>query len=295
MEHSEKAEEKNRNENDFGDNISSDIESDESEETLPEEFAERIAVMFGEWKPLYISDAEKITSVSINEDGGFFCDEQLLSWKYTGDGTYNNNECYYFDLLNADENVGGFFLYFCDNGDICLEMDAFDNNSIDLYKPSYYEVIDITMDNWQDYFEVENSMSFDENEFGEHTFSDISTYFVLKDEYRGRFSHSLFCESYEEKVIERGAVEFSYEYGKKNITFDPAEKTCSFDGEFVSEGEGTNITGFYLSSDNTCISACVGSSYQSAAELEDGIVDLFKENIKPLCIKLQIYMLHTAD
>ena len=293
VEHSEKAEENNRYENDFGDNIQS------GKNELPEEVAERIDVMYGEWKPLYTGDAEKITSVSINRDGGFICDEQILSWKYTSEGTYNNWRCYWFDLFEADKKAGSFYLIFYDNSDIEIHL-SFEGacnpeDWIELYRPSYYEVIDITMDNWQDYFEVEYSMSFDENEFGEYTNSDISAYFVLKDEYRGRFSDILFCESYEEKVIESGAVEFAYEYGKKSITFDPVEKTYSFDGTFVSEGESTSIIGFYLYSDNTSIAAYVSSVYYSADELADGIVDYFKENIRPIRIKLQLYMLPDAN
>ena len=50
------------------------------------------------------------------------------------------------------------------------------------YSESQYEPIEITLDNWQDYFEFKEYHKFEENGFGEFESASTSYYLITKDE-----------------------------------------------------------------------------------------------------------------
>ncbi len=94
-----------------------------------------------------------------------------------------------------------------------------------------YEPVEITLDNWQDYFEVVEVPVWEENAFGEIDSFNLEYEFRLKEEYYPRLNAEA------SNIV----IEISYSYGKKPCKVDFENLTYEL-GERLRTETTTNIT-----------------------------------------------------
>lgn len=90
------------------------------------------------------------------------------------------------------------------------------------YSESQYEPIEITLDNWQDYFEFKEYHNFEENGFGEFESASTSYYLITKDEINVDVENS------------DVTLEYTWEYAKQSYAVDFENKTVTY-GEITEK------------------------------------------------------------
>ncbi len=115
-----------------------------------------------------------------------------------------------------------------------------------------YEEIEITLDNWQDYFEVREDQQFSENAFGEFAELYTSYYLVAKD--------GIVIEQSKSDI----AVEYSCTYERRPYTIDFENKSIAYGDaiETRSSGAWINKMGnqYLWAADESCYGIGIGSS-----------------------------------
>ncbi len=174
-----------------------------------------------------------------------------------------------FDLLEEGDFEEALY-YVAELGDIDLEkfgetpvspeVEVIEKPGGTLMKPSQsesaddqpqYELVDITLDNWQDYFELREYHKFEENGFGE--FKKVTTYYslvskdgIVFDESKSDVTFEFTCN------IERKPYTVDFEnrtviYGETTEveTSDPIVETMNYVGQYIGENSN-NRYGEYL-------------------------------------------------
>ena len=173
--------------------------------------------LFGVWKD--IKGVNNTQMLTLREDGSFVLAINELT--YTGTYTYENNTVTIsqplvlsFDLVSDNDVV---HLVCSTNGDFVPEAN---------YDALCAKEIEITMDNWQEYFELKEVNDIHVNEFGEVSSVRPSVGIFLKEEYYSRLP------------------EYYYDVGISfEITYDEAKYQllgCTpddFKDEFIGEYE----------------------------------------------------------
>lgn len=95
------------------------------------------------------------------------------------------------------------------------------------FNPSHFEIVDMTKDNWDTYFEIFEHYSYGTNSFDEVNSVNIHRQFRLKKEYRSRLW----------SIPGEVAVEYTSLIGKQPCEFDLKNKTCKLTGKFEPNQE----------------------------------------------------------
>lgn len=161
------------------------------------------------------------------------------------------------------------------------EQDSY--NTIGNYRNNdHYEIIELTLDNWQDYFELDERVTYNKDAFGDTTSCTYHVVYKLKDEYMKRLNYS-----YNSSPI---AYEFSYENGKINVSYNLEDETFEL-GEFeISQSYPTNTTtgqmsvNSYNSSENYYGFTLINTS---PSTLTDGSQIIYNYRNNPQMTRLQ--------
>jgi hypothetical protein len=195
-------------------------------------------VLYGQWEVFHRDDVGKIDPVIVCDDGTVKIGDQTYTWELGENWSYLTNE---LDIMILD---GATMLYemklWWEEGDIHGQLKDTNNDYIILYKPSYYEILTITVDNIYDYFEMINTWQEERNGFGEVTDVRMWSEFVLKEPYASRVSY-VNHRAGVEPVVDRGAIEWRYQQGSFDILLND-DHTFTLEN-CVSKSEKTEISG----------------------------------------------------
>ena len=169
--------------------------------------------LYGQWE-VFSRDCEgMIEPLVVHEDGTVSIGDQVLSWEISENWSRSDTE---LDILvrDGDEKLYDMKLW-REEGD--LHGQVYDGSQyIVLYKPSYYEVLTITMDNIYDYFEFTTAWSAEYNGFDELEKVTTSVDFVLKEPYASRISY-VNDDSRDDNAVDNGVIELRYQLGSFDV------------------------------------------------------------------------------
>ena len=198
-------------------------------------------VLYGQWEVFFQDDVGKIDPVIVCDDRTVKIGDQTYTWELGESWRYITNE---LDIVILD---GETMLYemklWWEEGDIHGQLKDPNNEYIILCKPSYYEVLTITMDNIYEYFEMVNTWEKEEL-YGFDELVEVYTWseFVLKEPYATRFSYVNNREGFE-PAIGRGAIEWRFQVGSFDVLLND-DHTFTLEN-CVSERETTEERGGY--------------------------------------------------
>lgn len=170
--------------------------TDEDLDTDKEPDAEVLALieeLMGEWV-IAGEDEDAPQKFVFREDGTCTVDGTEMTWKREATSLSDD---FYATLLSVWD--GGTERYQVrqpaktDAGELSFAIGKVDGIMIGygVYRyicPDNYEVVELTMDNWQEYFEFTEEPSHSTNAFGDVTGMGVTYYFTLKEEYFNRLS-----------------------------------------------------------------------------------------------------------
>ena len=259
----------------------------ESKPTVPAEFTANLPKLCGEWKILKRDDVGKLETITIREDGTFLCDDRTLEWRYA----YHHGNNLQINLFDGESKVGYFELRLEEDGDITGSVTLDDQNGkLRLYKPSHYEIINVTPDNWQDYFEIVQYMTYRENAFGEAESCFFRTEMQLKEIYRNRLSANLSDDVFDNNVIQNGALEFSYDNGECAASIDLANRTYTF-GDFIAGESDTDTVEFGYKRDGRYLYAILETNNIGDWEIENGRLERVRKNFETIRLSLELCLM----
>ncbi len=247
-----------------------------AEEKAWEEF------LVGEWIAENGNRDKFPEGLSFNEDGTCIINGEEYEWEVRN--TYENDADYFVkDGKNNKYRINA-SKYDSSYSYINLnEVDA-EGNSIGsfgtFYKVEEFTKIEITEDNWQEYFEtVKKPMSTVEDAFGEVVNVNFYEYLLLGEEY------GEVCE-----YISNGAIEYSYVHINKKATVDLEAGTYVTGEETYRNTDRTkqtsSMTGQYQDGENIGYGVAIGGLYFD--EFPEDTVSL-RDDMKVERIKGTIY------
>ena len=240
----------------------------EGSETSAEEEVPHLSKLCGEWCVLEREDLGKIASLTIREDKTAVCGDRFFTWAFH----MQNGKNVWITLFDGENEVGRFWLMLLDGNDIKGRIELNDADlSAYLYKPSHYEFAEITLDNWQEYFEIVGYMTFRDNAFGEAESCFFRKELRLKEEYWGKYSAELMYDPFDKNVIEEGALEFFYVTGECPAEIDLENRTWAF-GEFAAKEGSVEVTGFTYNSESGYIYAVLETDGILPSEIKEGLL-----------------------
>ena len=180
--------------------------------------------MKGEWFSIdYDASSEDmvLNTFTITDDGKLIVDGNEYKLKFESCGKdYHNSAGAYDAEGNQIYNLSHNFDYVEDVDQQGIDFWHVENGESRKFRSmSKYTVVEITEENWQEYFSpeindvfnVEHSLNLDKDEWGEYVSGEIGTYLVLKNHEKYAYDTTL-------------AIEFAYETGKTYYDFDIAEE-----------------------------------------------------------------------
>lgn len=248
-----------------------------------EEKESNLPVLYGEWTLTSIYEGkEQIEKVSFDEDGTCKMGEKSLKWRMRDeyenginiDISEGENICY-----RASVNVGGKEPIL----DISLIKEDGNGEGIGNYRNlALYEEIEITPENWDQYFELVTEGKFSDNAFGEFESFTHYQYLALKREYVDRISSSL----------SKLAMELDFTYGRKGCKLDKDNKSYTLTDRYEVDDydHESSIYEFHYNNHEgeADYNATIMSSYYN--EDEKCLVS-FKTDMKVLRTQGSIYLL----
>jgi len=253
-----------------------------SEEPRPDWFH----LIYGDWNRLSSDDEGKVETVTLREDGTGLLDGSEVLWVLYSLNEANDTVC--IDLFQDETQIGEFRCEYMEDGDLraYVQLEASDNQTLYVYKPTHYEMISVTADNWQDYFEYRNEMHYQDNAFGEFDRCWYTTKLYLKPEYAGRTSAYLMDDVFDDNVIPNGAIEISYDYGDTPFHMNKETREYSF-GEPSVEGSSTYITELSYN-DTDGFHFYIAWHNFGEYELEDETAYDFRHNCVPIRLEMTL-------
>ena len=128
------------------------------------------------------------------------------------------------------------------------------SNYADYFKPADYEIVTITKDNWNTYFELFDQVHFNKNALGDYATHYHRFEYRLKQEYYDRLAFKS-QHGYSTNSKTQIAAEFTYTITEQPIIWDKEAWTYTKDGAATVEDERSYVS--YLSHTNNSISIIV--------------------------------------
>ena len=215
-------------------------------------FTDVLSVLNDEWIPTSDSD---VPAMTINSNGSFKYGDNSGTWMIK-----SGNDTRLTLLLTGDNDIiYELFLAWemvedVKEGYKFTLYEGTGNNSeyhSTFYPKSNYEEVIITLENWEDYFEPEDNISYGENSFGEVDYFYITRYMLLKPEYNEKLHAEVSKVAYEyskastyyEFTIDPETYE--YQFGEITNTYDAYSTDGKMSNQWINE---TYRYGFYLDS-----------------------------------------------
>lgn len=179
------------------------------------------AALIGEWIAYDVKEGVTVPKVEFKDDGTCLIGENEYLWEVMDESKTHIS----INILNGAEQVHSLSLSKnTTNGTInANSSNIVKDKHINFYNPAHYEVVEITVDNWDDYFDNVDYYTFSTNSFGEVTDIYANSQWKLKETYYNRLWVGMTDI----------AVEYSYMNGKQPATWDLAAKTCQLTGEWT--------------------------------------------------------------
>lgn len=255
---------------------------------LPANLSKYMPILCGDWEITYREDVGLIEDIAFSEDGTLQVGSQTFTWEYASDFGHELA----FTILDGNRTIGGFRLQ--KDKDACLELwlDHIESRGrIFFYQPSCYDIIIITLDNWQEYFEIRQFERFYEDAFGDATSCEIYWELCLKDEYLNRFSDYIMDDVFDSNVIDSGAVEVAYDVGTRSVSVDLKNRTYTLGDDFKKDRTDSSIVKFNFDADYESAYAGIASNFILDTEIAAGKTHSYKENFEITRIKLDLYLI----
>lgn len=197
-------------------------------------------VLFGQWEVFSRDDVSKIDSIIICDDGIAKIGDRTFHWQLGEDWMYFHNE---FDIVVLDGDVTLYDMkIWWEDGDLHGQLNDPNDDYIILYKPSYYEILEITVDNIHEYFEMVTSWEETRNGFDELEQVDTMSDFILKEPYASRVSY-INSDSWDYNVVDSGTIEWRFQIGSFDVLLNE-DHTFTLEN-CVSKWEKTEIYSGY--------------------------------------------------
>ena len=193
----------------------------------------RIYYLEGQW--LLAQETEGAPKeIFLDANGQCTVDGESYSWSYS----YENGNRFGVNILTG-ETVAYEISFARWNGPESVVLLYTDNDRGVYINPAHYDVIEITPENWENYFELRRTYYWDEDAFGEVTrLRGCGFTISLKEEYVSRLSSAVT----DGDVLTKNAMEVSYSYGRQPYELDLQNKTCTpVEGQYTHEGTYTEM------------------------------------------------------
>jgi len=173
------------------------------------------AALIGEWVAYNAKDGVTVPKVEFKEDGTCTIGEQEYLWQVGYESATNMD----VSILDGAEQVCSFAIgkdktkgtFTGQSGNIVKDT------WLNFYNPAHYEVVELTVDNFPDYFDTKSYFTYNYNEFKEVTGVNANKQWSLKDTYYQRLWLNL----------TEVAVEYTSNSGRQYAQWDLAAKTCT--------------------------------------------------------------------
>lgn len=176
--------------------------------------------LYGEWVAYNAKDGVTVPKVEFKEDGTCLIGDNEYLWQAGHESDTNLDitildgaEQVYSFSISKDKTKGHFT---GQSGNIV--KDAW----LNFYNPAHYEVVEITVDNFADYFDTKSYFTYSYNDFSEVTGVSACKQWSLKETYYSRLWTTL----------SEVAVEYTSYHGKQYARWDLAAKTCAFTDKY---------------------------------------------------------------
>lgn len=194
------------------------------------------AALVGTWLPdHYAQEKETAEVLKFNEDGTVEMLGATYTWKVRSASAKDSASIAFYDGETCF-NTAKYYLKEGVRNDLVFEYvqgsrEQYKLEHLGYHKESDYQVIEITMDNYEDYFETVECVSVTEDSFGDATKITIRRGLAFNEEH-GKVNHT----------ISQGAFEFAcHTQSRYEVTADKATAEYTF-GEKVYDGNPhTNI------------------------------------------------------
>ena len=196
----------------------------------------------GTWIPDKRATEDGHTGFSIKDDGTCVVDDKDYTWnigvaseKSAQLEVFDGQKQVYVLMISVSAEYG----YKRATLGICTDKHNFNSTNGAYYRNEDYTVVDITNDNWQDYFEVKEVLFTKKNAFGEINEFWGYTYFRLKDTY-----------STINPTLSSGGTEYQYVSTCQDITVDLDNMTYVPVGKVRNTADRNNTMEWRLSTDS---------------------------------------------
>lgn len=210
-----------------------------------------IEYLYGAWEYSGSSNDATTYDIIINNNGTCTINGTEYLWTIN-----NENDTYLsIDILEGASKAYRFELSYNKDNPFHQGYFSFYNESTTGYdglgfyrNRDHYEIIELTTDNWIDYFELATEVKFHKDAFGETSSCSYTEYYKLKDEYADRLN-----SNYNYSKI---AYELMYENGRMMVNYDLDKETFELVEFVISESHpdgnttGTMSTYSYNSNEN---------------------------------------------
>ncbi len=248
----------------------------ENQQTIQQDSIETL--ILGEW--VYIEnthyDFKDFKTMIFKDNYTVECDGKEYLWKVENQGT-SVNDLDYIDvkiLDGASEYIR--FTYERDDCDVSLGQYNGDSgyawNNVRFFHISDYEKVDITLDNWSNFYEIYDEPKWAKNSFDEIDKLWIYRYIKLKDEYASKMP----------SVYNNLAIEYSAPYSQIEVSVDWDNKTYTL-GNIIKTNDYVNTSSSKLSFrtlDND--ERIFGVTFNSVQHSKDGSIDFINYYYKDI-------------
>ncbi len=216
--------------------------ADNNDQNADPETETLLQAMSGDWICTEATE-DYPQAVTFRADGTCSIDSTEMTWKQGGTSYFRadsvlaltiregETDCYTMDVIQADSGELAFKLY-------CLQQQSSGFGTVSLSGPNYiaknaYDMVDLTTDNWQEYFEWTEETTSETNAFGDLSYLATTYRLTLKQEYYDRLS---------KYAKATGAAEISYTHHISYVTVDKENKAYTI-GALMHTGTGdSNVT-----------------------------------------------------
>lgn len=217
-------------------------EEDDTASGLTPEQSAWMEKVVGTWLPDKYATEAGHTGVAVKQDGTCTVDGKAYTWKMGNASTTNawlevwdgQNKLYGLQIsINADYGYmrASLFQYTGEHNSASTEG-AY-------YCAEEYDVIEITSDNWQEYFELKEVVATNKNAFGEVDRFFSVTYFRLKDSY-GTVNAALSF----------GGTEYQYVSTCQDVTVDLTNMTYTPVGDVRNTSDSNSTSEWHQTTDS---------------------------------------------
>lgn len=253
-----------------------EAESDEEKESL-------LPNLYGEWiVSSNYGNEDAFEKISFDEDGTCTIGDSSFRWRLNNE--YENS----FDVkISKDETIKYNVSISLSGKEPSLSLsevlDDDSRKSIAEYKNlGLYEVIEITAENWDEYFEITEKGNFNKDAFGDFSSFYLSQYISLKEEYVDRVSTNL------SDVV----MELDFTYGKKGCQVDGANETYTLTdsyevSEYDYDSSAYKLTYGSIDEEEYYRATIMSGSWNK----ENGYIDNYRTEPQVLRVQGSLYLL----